>query len=77
MHNVFKSFRPDIVYHAAAYKHVPMMEDNPSEAILTNVRGTSITADLATKFDVKKIIFLVTITKLFCVFTKGKGESEI
>ncbi len=60
MHNVFKSFRPDIVYHAAAYKHVPIMEDNPSEAIFTNVRGTSITADLATKFGVEKFVFVST-----------------
>ncbi|MFT7613201.1 MAG: FlaA1/EpsC-like NDP-sugar epimerase [Parvicellaceae bacterium] len=60
MTNVFESYRPDIVYHAAAYKHVPLMEDNPSEAILTNVLGTKILAELADQFAVKKFVMIST-----------------
>jgi FlaA1/EpsC-like NDP-sugar epimerase len=50
MENLFRTFQPEIVYHAAAYKHVPMMENNPSEAILTNILGTKIIADLSVKY---------------------------
>jgi len=60
MVNVFETYRPDIVYHAAAYKHVPLMEDNPSEAILTNVLGTKILAELADQFEVKKFVMIST-----------------
>lgn len=60
MLNVFQTFKPEYVYHAAAYKHVPMMENNPSEAILTNVLGTKITADLAVKFGVEKFVLVST-----------------
>lgn len=60
MRNLFKTFRPDLVYHAAAYKHVPLMEDNPSEAILTNVKGTKILVDLSMEYEVQKFVFVST-----------------
>ena len=60
MGNIFRESKPDIIYHAAAYKHVPVMEGNPSEAILTNVNGTRILADLAIKYRTKKFIMIST-----------------
>ncbi|MBU0489671.1 MAG: polysaccharide biosynthesis protein [Bacteroidetes bacterium] len=60
MRNVFNTFRPEVVFHAAAYKHVPVMENNPSEAILTNVLGSKITADLSAEFGVKKFVMIST-----------------
>jgi len=60
MENIFRESKPDIIYHAAAYKHVPVMESNPSEAILTNVNGTCILADLAIKYRTKKFIMIST-----------------
>ncbi|MGE0561437.1 MAG: polysaccharide biosynthesis protein [Flavobacteriales bacterium] len=60
MENLFKTFQPEVVFHTAAYKHVPMMENNPSESILTNVFGTKNCADLAVKYNVEKFVMVST-----------------
>lgn len=57
---IFKNYKPDVVYHAAAYKHVPMMEENPSQAIFTNVMGTKNVADLSNKYHVERFVMIST-----------------
>ncbi|MBP5570821.1 MAG: polysaccharide biosynthesis protein [Prevotella sp.] len=60
MEAIFRKYRPDYVFHAAAYKHVPMMEDNPCESIQNNVEGTEIIADFSVKYNVKKFVMIST-----------------
>lgn len=60
MHAIFDHFRPNIVFHAAAYKHVPIMENNPTEAIRTNVQGTKNLVEISGKFEVEKFIMIST-----------------
>lgn len=60
MSHLFETYKPHYVYHAAAYKHVPLMEDNPSEAIKTNVMGTKTIADLAVRHGVQKFVMIST-----------------
>lgn len=60
MEEIFSHFKPDYVFHAAAYKHVPMMEDNPSESVQNNVWGTKVIADMSVKYGVKKFVMIST-----------------
>ena len=60
MESVFATYQPQVVYHAAAYKHVPLMEENPAQAIITNVKGTKNLADLSCKYGVYKFVMVST-----------------
>lgn len=60
MRNLFEKYAPSLVYHAAAYKHVPLMEDNPGEAVQVNVGGTKLMADLAVEYGVEKFVMVST-----------------
>lgn len=60
MESLFEKYRPQYVFHAAAYKHVPMMEDNPYESVVNNVHGTKIVADLAVRFGTRKFVMVST-----------------
>src|SRR5690606_4106764 len=60
MRELFKTFKPEIVYHAAAYKHVPLMERNPCESVRANVLGTKIVADLSVEYRVNKFVMIST-----------------
>jgi FlaA1/EpsC-like NDP-sugar epimerase len=60
MESIFQEFHPDIVFHAAAYKHVPLMEENPHEALRVNVGGTKLITDLSVKYNAKKFVMIST-----------------
>ena len=80
MERLFDEFRPDYVFHAAAYKHVPMMEDNPSESIQNNVYGTKVIADLSVKYGVKAVnpTNVMGCSKRICeIYTQALNEKLV
>ncbi len=60
MERIFRQYKPEYVFHAAAYKHVPMMEDNPYESVVNNIKGTKVIADLAVRYATKKFVMVST-----------------